>query len=783
MTAISLFNPGFENGVSADVQQTVICTQNVGTVSVDAMASTGLPHTGSWAAKWNPNVGAGINTLQIKPKQTGQATSYIPSERGTHTFSFWAKVNLAQGDHTLTLRLRAYDAANTLLQETNAVAAGTIPVGTSWAQFTVTQSPVDNTAFIQPIVDLNLTVDLNNASFFFDDVALDVVPEAAPPPEEPGEEPRPGLMEFLRLEVQKARNDALVLGVSTVTGYHLGGPADTAESGMEWLDVLGTSHDIKIRRGGKRDGIGVTIEAGTLNATVFNSQVDPNTNPYIKPGTPMRLVYNAGIEDIPVFNGVISNVQVTYTGKKPTVFLSAVDRVKDLSNINRSGVVAGTYAQRVDTLLSKHGIPFNVYGGVSSLAQNAYDSTLLNHMTLATNSEDGRFFVDRENVIQAYGHDAVPEGTVKMSFADQRFYTVTNRIPNPAFETNQSRWNQNAGSRALDTSWFAGGSQSLKYTVTTSSSSNNYLFPQPEIGKGINNDARFAIGRHYYIRATIKAGQACQIAIKVNGYDADNLGSGTVLPDQRWDFAAGEVKTVEYVSDVTDINDATVGVTPLFLIYEAGDGNTAAPVGYYFNIDNVMMVIDEGDPADYFDGSSGNGSWTGVPYASESTGLTKRVNQQEYNDIVVRYDSASLFNDIYINNLTYGLSEDMEPVSVSTKYGPFRNVTSIATFGAYTKEIDTNLSTELAVSDYAAEVLDRYDAPSLSVEQIRFNAKGNEDKAAALEVYDKVNVEYSNETIHIGEDFNVVAIEHTITASQDAHKWMVDVDLISKEDI
>lgn len=781
MTAISLFNPGFETGVNADVQQTVICTQSIGSVTVDAMTSTGLPHTGSWAAKWNPNVSASVNTLQIKPKQSGQSTTYIPSERGTHTFSFWVKVNLAQGDHTMTLRLRAYDSANSLLAEEVLAAPGTIPVGTSWQQFTITQAPVTGTAYIQPIVDLNLAIDLNNASFFFDDMALDVVAAPLPPDPDPETPERPGLMQFLRLEVEKARNDVFVWGVSTWTGYRFGGPADSAESGVEWLDVLGTSHEIKIRRGGKREGLGVTMEAGSMTATVIDSQVDPNVNPYIKPGTPMRLIYNAGLGDIAVFTGVIDNVKVQYSIGKPTVFLSAVDRVKDLNNVNRSGVIGGTFANRVDDLLDKHGIPFNVTGGSTTLAQNAYDSTLLNHLTLATNSEDGSWFVDKDNVVQAFGHGSLPAGTARMSLVDRHTFEATNVIPNPAFETNQSRWNQNAGSRALDTTWAASGTQSLKYTVTSASVSNTYVFPQPEIGKGINSDARFEIGRHYYIRATIKAGQACQIAIKVNGYDSSNLGSGNVLPAQYWNFSAGEVKTIEYVADVTDINDATVGVTPLFLIYGPGVGNVAPTVGDWFNIDNVMMVIDEGDPAQYFDGSSGNASWTGTPHASESTALTKRVNQQEYNDISVGYDSASLFNDIYINNMTWGLSEEGNPLSIETKYGPYRNVTSIATYGASTQDIMTNFANEVAVEDYALDVLDRYDAPQLTVDSVRFNAKGNEGMAADLEIYDKVNVEYTNDTVHIGEDYNVIAVTHEISASPDTHLWMVDVDLISRE--
>ena len=383
----------------------------------------------------------------------------------------------------------------------------------------------------------------------------------------------------LRLEVQTARNDAFVWGVSTWTGYRWAGPADTPESGVEWLDILGSSHEIAIQRGAKRDGLTISLEAGTLQATVFDAQVDPNTNPYIKPGTPIRLVRNAGLGDVHVFKGVLTVVSVTYRGKKPQVTLAAVDKVKDLANTNRSGVVGGTFAQRVDDLLAKHGIPFTIDGGADVLlAQNAYDSSLLNHMTIAATSAQGNFFVSKDNTVKAYGNGSLPAGPALITFTDERAV----------------------------------------------------------------------------------------------------------------------------------------------------------------------------DPSDV-----------------------------EYTDIVVRYDSDNLANDIYVENLTYGLNEEMEPLSINTKYGPYRNVTSIATFGAFTETVTTTLPAEIDVANFASTILADNDAPELRVDSVRFNASEDREKAAGLEVFDLVNVEYTTEAFHIGEDFRVLALTHKISASPDRHTWLVDVDLIS----
>jgi len=384
----------------------------------------------------------------------------------------------------------------------------------------------------------------------------------------------------LRLEVQTAANDVLVLGVSTVSGYRLGGPADTAGSGIEWLNVLGTSHEISVVRGAKRDGLTLSLEAGVLNATVYDSVVDPNTNPYVKPGTPMRLMHDV----TPVFTGVIRNVQVSYKGSQPVVRISAVDRVKDLANTNRAGVVEGTFAERVGDLLNKHAVPNTITGSSAVvLAQNAYDSTLLNHLNLAATSEQGRLFVAKDHSLKALGKDAT-------------------------------------------------------YSAT--------------------------------------------------------------------------------------------------------------PVAYF--TDQVADTADE----------------------------------LSYVDISVAYDSAALANDIWVNNLT-AVPNAEDPLvndSVTTKYGPYRNVVSIATYGGYTEEVETNLDAA-DVPAFAAAVLSANDAPELRVDAVRINASNKPDLAAGLEVFDTVNIEYSNEAFHIGENFSVLYLEHSITASNTEHRWMVNVGLLSNPEV
>ena len=168
---VSLFNPGFESGIHTDARS--ICTAgNMNAITVETSAA----HTGTYGMKWNPALASGYGTLTIKPKTVGQSTTYIPSARGTYTFSFWAKTNAMQGAHTVTLRFQFYDANNTLLDEVAENAAQSVPITTQWQQFTIdVDQPVNGTTYVQPIVDIALTEDLNNASFYFDDLSLDFV--------------------------------------------------------------------------------------------------------------------------------------------------------------------------------------------------------------------------------------------------------------------------------------------------------------------------------------------------------------------------------------------------------------------------------------------------------------------------------------------------------------------------------------------------------------------------------------------------------------------------------
>ncbi|ELP65474.1 hypothetical protein STRTUCAR8_08019 [Streptomyces turgidiscabies Car8] len=140
----------------------------------------------------------------------------------------------------------------------------------------------------------------------------------------------------------------------------------------------------------------------------------------------------------------------------------------------------------------------------------------------------------------------------------------------------------------------------------------------------------------------------------------------------------------------------------------------------------------------------------------------------------VTYDDSIMVNDIFVRNLTRGIDEEMNYTSVETVYGPFANKTSVATWGSRQTELTTNFATEDDVEEYAAVVLDEFDAPELRVDSIRWNATEHVDQVSGLELFDLVNIEYNSEAVTINKPFRVLAIEHDITPDA----WLVTLDLL-----
>lgn len=130
-------------------------------------------------------------------------------------------------------------------------------------------------------------------------------------------------------------------------GFMLGrdklGTGKLGGSSVTWTPYLGAATELDIKRGGKRSGVSLSIDVGTLSMTLLNAG-NPTTDGAVRPNTPIRVVLVA--TGRPLFTGRLLDVDMTHIFDKETaqfntyVGLTAVDGVTDHANTKRYGAIA-----------------------------------------------------------------------------------------------------------------------------------------------------------------------------------------------------------------------------------------------------------------------------------------------------------------------------------------------------------------------------------------------------------------------------------------------------------
>lgn len=590
-----------------------------------------------------------------------------------------------------------------------------------------------------------------------------------------------GLCGNFRVKVQTARPDVFVWGISTWTGYRWGGPLDEDAGTVEWLDLTTMSTSVRINRGTSSSGIQNTLEPGNVVVIVRDSIVDPNTNPYIKVGVPVVVEFRPypdayPDEWLPVFTGKIDNVQVQYyKDKKPTVTITAKDSVKDIANISRAGVDDDTYQDRFEDLLTKHNVPHYYVGAEDgpgvSLAANEKETSVLNHLQFANNSELGAFYVDRDNKVtfapRAYLDNAENGSEPVVVFGDVHVTNQDakeNKFKNPSFKNAGQDWDLiSTGNVPLVTETATDqvkyGNESLLLHCPASKTSQ------------IANDQTIAIsiGQSYSFGFWVRPGTTFSGTIQpfVYAYNENtsvyDLTTGTAvsLTAGQWTF----VKLENYVCSITpDVDGQTQAFFGVFHV-----NGTASEHQFYVDgaILNKGVTVN-----DYFDGDSDGAYWIGESHLSESRLINARIHEC-YSDIKVEYDSDQLFNDISVTNITRVYNPDeADYEGVETKYGPYTNNTSVATWGSHRLDAELNLTSEAAVEDWAEYVLDRYASAEVSVKSITF--KNTRMRHADIDIYSPVIVKFNTESVSINEKYRILSIEHEM---HPVDGWIITIEL------
>jgi hypothetical protein len=238
------------------------------------------------------------------------------------------------------------------------------------------------------------------------------------------------LQDELTLELRTFVDGLFTLGTDRINLAVIASDEQLMDDNLyEWTEIMDGVLSIDIKRGVDTYTGAYALpvpSVGVMHIVTRNKTLDPNVNIYMVPKTKVRL--RRGNEVI--FQGRMNNQFVDYRSDKdnPLISFDVMDPIADLqmtttklSSIDAHG--NQSWNQRITTLFSNAGkedLPKNIYGG--GKIRHGYwedDSTLWEALVLASNTEGGFIFYDKEGVLNCHASETIPTGTTLMEFNNE----------------------------------------------------------------------------------------------------------------------------------------------------------------------------------------------------------------------------------------------------------------------------------------------------------------------------------------------------------------------------
>jgi len=238
------------------------------------------------------------------------------------------------------------------------------------------------------------------------------------------------LQDELTLELRTFIDGLFTLGTDRINEAVIASDEELEDDTQyEWTSILDGVLSINIKRGvdSYTGAYALPVpNVGVMHVVTTNKLVDPNVNAYMVPKTKVRLRRGNEI----IFQGRMNNQFVDYRSDKdnPLITFDVMDPIADLqqtmtklSSISAHG--SQTWSQRINTLFSNAGkedMPKNIYGGGN--VRHGYwkdDKTLWESLILASDTEGGFLFYDKEGTLNCYASETIPTGTTLMEFNNE----------------------------------------------------------------------------------------------------------------------------------------------------------------------------------------------------------------------------------------------------------------------------------------------------------------------------------------------------------------------------
>lgn len=566
----------------------------------------------------------------------------------------------------------------------------------------------------------------------------------------------PALTSRVRMEIEWARTTAQTVNVDEFyygdwfafygAGLMIGASVGEVEGlpstvAKKYRNLLSPASEISVKKG--------ELEVGILSAFIHDATVDPALDPTMKIGAEVRLraKVNGVFEN--VFVGKVQSLKTTYSLQgRPQIELMGVDAIADL--VKQQRVQGVSTIPEVGALLANVDVPWMVNGVGQYTGTPTYsytkDASLLEHITITRDTQKGYAWVDNNGIFRIYDAAKMPTFDSRYTFTD-RAKPVSkpqriNLIRNP-------RGKNLTDIQPLGPTAVANATRGL-IVNGPSVAQNNALTGvawNPPASASSANNGNFNYLTNYAVRMKVTATRACRVQLGhwdyVNSFQS-------IQPAA--DLTAGQ--SVELWGHSPNYSSSEVAFRPFLGIHDTGSNTLlAANTAELLTVEWVIMeAIGTGESdiatGDYFDGDSDWGFWTGL--ANQSTSVYLTDQWISYTGIDAGWDSQQTVNSILVKVLS-GTTE--------TDNGPYINQTSIDAYG-YSKT-DATIASGPAPATWANGILTAKQAPVVSPGVLRFAATDTASfqKAASIDLYNTVDVEYSN---RINGRYKVTSIEHSI---------------------
>jgi hypothetical protein len=246
------------------------------------------------------------------------------------------------------------------------------------------------------------------------------------------------IFDEIDLQIRTKIDGVFIIGQSAINQAYLASDADlNDDTQYEWQSIMPGVLSMYLRRGVDTYTGAYplpVVNVGSLHIISTNQALDPTHNLYLQPRSKVRLIYKNNGNPVTIFQGRVDNIYIDYRSDqlKPLISFDVMDPVGELQSTmtKLSGISTSArhnWDERISEILSNGGrtesagpkqLIRNIYGGSTTHGFWDENKTIWEALTLASNTEGGFIYFDKNNELNCYASEEIPEASPIMHFSN-----------------------------------------------------------------------------------------------------------------------------------------------------------------------------------------------------------------------------------------------------------------------------------------------------------------------------------------------------------------------------